>query len=202
MAWLKEPCPAVNNCKREDIKTSLSEAGHSQRCFARLIALLTLLPHCLSFYIFFQGERGNVKNLLTLVLHSFSLWFYKRSWHPATPPLPTPTPMHSHTHTQTQDGCFETFVVVHSLSPTLCDPMNCCTPDLPVLHYLPEFTQTHVHWCHPTISSPVNPPPLALNLSQHQGLFQWAGSSHQVARELELQLWQRSFQWIFKVDFL
>ena len=129
-----------------------------------------------------------------LQVTSFKIWIQRG--------LLVYTCLNWHTHTQTQDGCFETFVVVHSLSPTLCDPMNCCTPDLPVLHYLPEFTQTHVHWCHPTISSPVNPPPLALNLSQHQGLFQWAGSSHQVARELELQLWQRSFQWIFKVDFL
>ena len=54
-------------------------------------------------------------------------------------------------------------------------------------------------WCHPTISS-LFPP--ALNLSQHQGLFQWVGSSHQVAKLLELQLQHQSFQWIFRVDFL
>ena len=57
-------------------------------------------------------------------------------------------------------------------------------------------------WCHPTISSSVTPSPPALNLSQHQGLFQWVGSSHQMAKVLELQLQHQSLQWIFKVDFL
>ena len=47
-----------------------------------------------------------------------------------------------------------------------------------------------------------SPSPPALNLSQHQGLFQWVSPSHQVARILEFQLQHQSFQWIFKVDFL
>ena len=74
---------------------------------------------------------------------------------------------------------------------TLCNPMGCSTPGFPVLHYLPEFVQTHVHW----VSLPSNhlnlcgpPSPFALNLSQLQGLFQWVGSSYQVAKVLELQL--------------
>ena len=57
-------------------------------------------------------------------------------------------------------------------------------------------------WCHPTISSSVTPSPPALNLSQHQGLFQRVGSSHQVAKILELYLQHQLFQWIFRVDFL
>ena len=57
-------------------------------------------------------------------------------------------------------------------------------------------------WCRPTISSSVAPSPPALNLSQHQGLFQWVVSSHQVAKVLELQLQHQSFQRIFRVDFL
>ena len=65
----------------------------------------------------------------------------------------------------------------------------------PVLHYLPKFSQTHVHWIsnttHPSHS--LSPPSPALNLSQHQGLFQWVGSSHQVAKVLGLQ--HQSFQW-------
>ena len=88
---------------------------------------------------------------------------------------------------------------------TLCDPMDCSTPCFPVLHHLPELVQTHVHWVsdviqpsHP-LSSPSSP---ALNLSQHQGLFQWVSSSHQVAKVLELQFQHQSFQWIFRVDFL
>ena len=58
-------------------------------------------------------------------------------------------------------------------------------PGFPVLHYLPEFAQTHVHWFSDTIHSfhaPLPPSPPAFSLSQHQGLFQWVGSSHQVAK--------------------
>ena len=64
--------------------------------------------------------------------------------------------------------------------PTLCDPLDCSMPDFPV-HYLPEFAQTHVLSVGDAVqlSHPLSPPsPPALNLSQHQGLFQWVGSSH------------------------
>ena len=84
----------------------------------------------------------------------------------------------------------------------LCNPMN---SRLLVLHYLPEFSQIHVHWVSDTIqpSHPLPPPsPFAFNLSQHQGLFQWIGSLHQVAKILELQLQHWSFKLIFRVDFL
>ena len=57
-------------------------------------------------------------------------------------------------------------------------------------------------WCHPAISSSVTPSPPAFNLSQHQGLFQWVGSLHQVAKVMKLQLQLQSFQWIVRVDFL
>ena len=79
---------------------------------------------------------------------------------------------------------------------TLCDPMNCSMPGLPVHHQLPEFTQTHVDWIGDTIqpSHPLSPPsPPIFNLSQHQGLFQWVGSSNQVAKVLEFQLEHQSF---------
>ena len=69
--------------------------------------------------------------------------------------------------------------------PTLCDPMNCSTPGLPVHHQLPESIQTHVHWVGDAIqpSHPLSSPsPPALNLSQHQGLFKWVSSLHQVAK--------------------
>ena len=65
--------------------------------------------------------------------------------------------------------------------PTLCDPMDCSKPGFPVLHYLSEFAQTHVHWVGDAIqpSPPLSPSSsLDLNLSQYQGLFQWVGSSH------------------------
>ena len=81
------------------------------------------------------------------------------------------------------------FSSVQSLScPTLCNPMNRSTPGLPVHHQLPEPTQTHVRRLNDAIqpSHPLSSPSLpALNLSQHQGLFQWVSSSHQVARVLE-----------------
>ena len=75
--------------------------------------------------------------------------------------------------------------------PTLCDPMNCSTPGLPVQHRLPEFTQTHIHRVGDAIqpSHPLSSPsPLAPNPSQQQSLFQWVNSSHQVAKLLEFQL--------------
>ena len=89
--------------------------------------------------------------------------------------------------------------------PTLCNPMNRSTPGLPVHHQLPEFTQTHVHRVSDAIqpSHPLSSPsPPTLNLSQHQGLFQWVSCSHQVAKVLESQLQHQSFQWIFRTDFL
>ena len=67
---------------------------------------------------------------------------------------------------------------------TLCDPMNCNTPGLPVHYQLPEFTQTHVHQVGDAIqpSHPLSSPfPPAPNPSQHQSLFQWVNSSHEVA---------------------
>ena len=83
--------------------------------------------------------------------------------------------------------------------------MNHSTPGLPVHHQLLEFTQTHVHWVSDAIqpshslSSPSLP---AFNLSQHQGLFKWVSSLHQVAQVLEFQLQHQSFQWTLRTDLL
>ena len=86
----------------------------------------------------------------------------------------------------------------------LCDPMDGSTSGFPVVHHLPEFAQTPVHWvCDAIQTSPLSAPsPPALNLSQHQSLFQCVGSFLQVAKVLELQLYHQSFQWMFRVDFL
>ena len=88
---------------------------------------------------------------------------------------------------------------------TLCDPMVCSMPGLPVHHQLLKITQTHVHWVgdaiqpsHPLLS----PSPPAFNLDQHQGLFKWVSSSHQMAKILKFQHQHQSFQWIFMPDFL
>ena len=73
----------------------------------------------------------------------------------------------------------------------VCNPIDCSTPGLPVHHQLPEFTQTHAHWVGDAIQPPdplSSPSPPALNISQHQGLFKWVSSSHQVAKVLEFQL--------------
>ena len=88
-------------------------------------------------------------------------------------------------------------VLVTQLCQTLCNPMNCSMPGFPVLHYLLEFAQSPVHWVGDAIqpSHPLLLSSPAFNLSQHQGLFQWVSSSHQVANVLELQ--HQSFQWIF-----
>ena len=88
---------------------------------------------------------------------------------------------------------------------TLCGPMDCSRPVLPVNHQLPVLTQTHVHWVsdaiqwsHPLSSS--SPP--TFNFSQQWGLFQWVSSSHQVGKILELELQYQFFQWTLRTDFL
>ena len=83
--------------------------------------------------------------------------------------------------------------------------MNHHTPGFPVHHELPEFIQTYVCWVGDAIqlSHPLLSPSLpAFNLSQHQSLFQWVSSSHQVAEVLAFQLQHLSFQWIFRTDWL
>ena len=97
------------------------------------------------------------------------------------------------------------FSSVQSLSHVrLCNPMDCSTPGFPVHHQLPEPTQIHVlrigdaiQASHPLLS----PSPPIFNLFQHQGLFKWVSSSHQVAKVFELQLLHQSFQWILRTDF-
>ena len=88
---------------------------------------------------------------------------------------------------------------------TLCDPMNHSTPGLPVHHKLLESTQTHVHGVGDAIqpSHPLSSPsPPAPNPSQHQGLFQWVNSLHEVAKVLEFKLQHQSFQWTPRTDLL
>ena len=97
------------------------------------------------------------------------------------------------------------FSSVAQSCPTLCNPINHSIPGLPVHHQLPEFTQTHVHQIGDAIqpSHPLSSPsPPAPNPSQHQGLFQWVNSSHEVAKVLEFQLQHQSFQWTPRTDLL
>ena len=90
---------------------------------------------------------------------------------------------------------------VAQLCLTLCHPTDCSTWGFPVHHQLPELAQTHV----PRVSDAIqpshplsSPSPPTFNPSQHQGLYQWVSSLHQVAKVLELQLQPQSFQWIFQ----
>ena len=94
-------------------------------------------------------------------------------------------------------GCFHVLTIIYNAAINicwccsvtkscliLCDPKDYSTPGFPALHYFLEFDQTHVHWVGDAIqaSQPLlSPSPPALNLSQHQSLFQWVSSSHQVA---------------------
>ena len=101
------------------------------------------------------------------------------------------------------------FSPVAQLCLTLCDPMDCNTPDFPVHHQLLELTQTHVHQVsdviQPSDSLSSSSPP-AFNLSQNHCLFQQVSSSHEVAKVLEFQLQHQSFQYSglisFRMDWL
>ena len=90
---------------------------------------------------------------------------------------------------------------------TLCDTTDCSMPGFPVLHYFPEFTQTYVQRANDAMMPSnhltlLSPSPPALNLSQHQSLFQCVTSSHQMAKVLEYQLQHQPYQWIFRTNFL
>ena len=85
---------------------------------------------------------------------------------------------------------------VTELCPTLCNPMDCNMPGFPVLHHLLEFAQIYAHWVSDAIQLShllSSPSPPTFNLSQHQGLLQWVGSSNQVAKLLEPQFQHQSF---------
>ena len=160
----------------------------------------------------------------------FDLWVRKIPWKRKWQPTPVFLRGKSHGHRSlesyspwdckesdtTENACMIFHFCIHTrtyqsvssvaqLCPTLCDPMNCSTPGLPVHYQLPEFTQTHMHQVGDAIqlSHPLSSPsPPALNLSQHQVFFKWVSSSHQVAKVLELQLQHPSFQWTIRINFL
>ena len=128
-------------------------------------------------------------------------WWLGQLGLPQTSPKPPITPNKLQDSRLSKDGHSSEhpqFSSVAQSCPILCDPVNSSTPGLPVHHQLPEFTQTHVHRVSHAIqpSHPLSSPsPPAPNPSQHQSLFQWVNSSHQVAKVLEFQLQHQSFQW-------
>ena len=100
---------------------------------------------------------------------------------------------------------YSQFSSVAQSCPTLCNSIDCSMPGLLVHHQLLELTQTHVHWVSGAIQpshSLLSPSPPTFNLFQHQGLFKWVSSLHQVAKILEFQLQHQSFQWKSRTDFL
>ena len=133
--------------------------------------------------IFLSGKSHGQRSL-----EGYSLWCHKRC---------------SHNLATKQQYFSDQIRSVSQLCPTLCDPMNRSTPGLPLHHQLPEFTQTHVHRVSDAIqpSRPLSSPsPPAFNLTQHQGLFKWVSSSHQVGKVLEFQLQHQSLQWTPRTD--
>ena len=101
-------------------------------------------------------------------------------------------------------SCNLQFSSVAQSCPTLCDSMNRSTPGFPDHHQLPEFTQTHIHRVSDAIqpSHPLSSSPPAPNSSQHQSLFQWVNSSHEVAKILQFQLQHHSLQINPRADLL
>ena len=111
---------------------------------------------------------------------------------------PPGKPLYTCTTSNLSIFCWWTFRFFQESCLTLCNPMDSNMPGFPVLHYNPELVQSLVYWVSDSIqpSHPLStPPPPAISLSQHPGLFQWAS-----AKVLALQ--HQSFQWIFRVDFL
>ena len=91
------------------------------------------------------------------------------------------------------------FSLVVQSCPALCDSEDCSMPCFPVLHQIPELTQTSVH----RVSDAFQPShPLLFPSPPAFSLSQWVSSLHQVVKVLEFQLQYQSFQWIFKTDFL
>ena len=93
----------------------------------------------------------------------------------------------------------------HSVVSISLQPMDSSMPGFPVHHQILALVQTHVHWVSDAIqpSHPLtSPSPPTFNLSQHQGLFKWVSSFHQMAKVLKLQLQHQSFQWVCRTDFL
>ena len=155
---------------------------------------------------------SNTRSASVLLANSFCGVFFKLtflSWK-ALPPYPYMWPFFSYTKTQLK--CFFQKLSYKCLSSVqllscvqLCDPMVYSMPGFPIHHQHMKLTQTLVHWVGDAIQpshSLSSPSPPAFNLSQHQGLFKWVSTSHQVAKVLEFQLQHQSFQWTLRTDLL
>ena len=143
-----------------------------------------------------------------------SAWGNYRRWHPAgAVPYKKGAAFHSLQFTVSIKNAKSKQIIwtsccfgcsVTKLCLTLCDHVDCSAPGSPVLLYLPELVQTHVHGVGDAIqpSHPLLPPfPPVLNLSQHQGLYNSVSSSHRVTK-IGASALASGFQWIFRIDLL
>ena len=143
-----------------------------ERWRARTWKVAIVIPKCLNARLMLVELEEDAKHICCH-LGKINLNLYMRSWYWKN-------------HSSVQVSSFPSFSRVR-----LCDPMDCNMTGLPVHHQLPQFTQTHVHQVGDAIqpSHPLSSPsPPAFHLSQHQGLFKWVNSLHQVAKVLEFQL--------------
>ena len=155
-------------------------------------SLILLESFCESFLLsgsnFFMLSMPNHAMHWNYIFMLTLLLCILKSWNQVCIHLPTSTNKYN---SQSIGSTSDQIRSVAQSCPALCNPMNRSTPGLPVHHQLPDFTQTHVHWVSDAIqpSNPLSSPsPLAPNPSQHQNLFQWVNSSHEVAKVLEFQL--------------
>ena len=159
--------------------------------------------YLLKLKIFVALKSENKVEIQFLLLPNLWMWIIEFPW--------SQSPLQSESVFASPDQfsiCISRSVQFSSVAqscPTLCNPMNRSTPGLTVHHQLPKFTQTHVHWVNDAIqpSHPLLfPSAPAPNPSQHQSLFQWVNSSHEVGKVLEFQLQHQSFQWTPRTDLL
>ena len=159
--YFPRPHPEISHFSRE-FGFLVVEKGIYELCSGHWVCSLLLGHHCS------QGLCGqDLKYTFTSVLISIT----------------------SHMHWKVSSD--SQFSSVALSCPTLCNPMDCSTPGLAIHHQLLKLTQTYVHWVWDAIQLShhlLSPSLSAFNLSQHQNLFQWVGSLHQVAKVLEFQL--------------
>ena len=158
----------------------------------------TFIYHSFNKYLGLSGGSDSKESTCNAGRPRFNPWVGKIPWRRKWQPTPAFSPGEVHGQRShigyiprgrkdsgTTEAVSQSVSSVAQSCPTLCNPMNHSMPGLPVHHHLPEFTQTHVHRVSDAIqpSYPLSSPsPPAPNPSQHQSLFQWVNSSHEVAK--------------------
>ena len=162
------------------INLGLNKAGESFRTGVSVSSFFKELDHWL------QSKTSLAPGMVTAMVTATSLLASRPQHHLSKFHL-----VNKARRTAPWGGTPAQFSSVTQSCPILFNPMNrSTTPVLPVHHQLPEFTHTHVHRVSDVIlpSHPLASPSPAPNSSQHQSLFQWVNSSHEVAKVLEFQL--------------